>query len=232
MPPKASAEEKIIADVKKLSKLEGNKTCAECPERMPGYVNLSHKTFVCTKCAGVLRDLQFKIKGISMSKFTKEDLDEMMSGGNNAHSSVYLAKWPPKDPLPNGQDPSRLKDHIRLKYIEMRWKERDGGGSSSRPASSSRGFGDDAFGDGGFGGTDAFASPSSSSSSQNVKAVTSGFGQMTIKPVGAPSAVRMPLLFSSTASAILSISIFLSHTHTHTLTNTIFPFRHSRFSTS
>jgi hypothetical protein len=129
MPPKPGAEEKLIAELKKLSKLEGNKTCAECPERMPGYVNLSHKTFVCTKCAGMLRDLQFKIKGISMSKFTKEDLDEMASGGNLSHNGAFLAKWPAKDPLPNGQDPSRLKEHIRLKYIEMRWKERDGFGS-------------------------------------------------------------------------------------------------------
>ena len=112
MPPKLSADDKIIAELKKLAKVEGNKTCAECPERMPGYVNLSHKTFVCSKCAGVLRDLQIKVKGISMSKFTQQDLDDMASGGNEAHNSVFMAKWPPRDPL--AQDALSMKDHIKF----------------------------------------------------------------------------------------------------------------------
>lgn len=170
MAPKLSADEKITAELKKLSKVEGNKTCAECPERMPGYVNLSHKTFVCTKCAGVLRDLQFKIKGISMSKFTQQDLDEMLSGGNEGHNQLYMAKWPPRDPVP--QEPGRLKDHIKLKYIECRWKGRDGEAAFSRGGSSS-----------GFGGEDAFASEKPSSG---------GFASVSIKPV-APSSVRCVL---------------------------------------
>lgn len=166
MPPKVSADEKIIMELKKLSKLDFNKTCCECPERMPGYVNLSHKTFVCTKCAGVLRDLQFKIKGISMSKFTQEDLNGMASGGNAAHNAVYLAKWSSRDPLPTGQDLGRIKDHIRAKYIDMRWKEREGETAFSRPSSS--GFGDDAFAD-------------------SVPQQRSGFGNVSIKPVAPPS---------------------------------------------
>jgi hypothetical protein len=145
MGPKQTAEEKITDELKKLSKVEFNKTCAECPERMPGYVNLSHKTFVCTKCAGVLRDLQLKIKGISMSKFKQQYLDEMSSGGNEAHNNLYMAKWPPRDPIP--QDPSRMKDHIKLKYIECRWKGRDGEPASSGP--SGGGFGEEAFADSG-----------------------------------------------------------------------------------
>jgi hypothetical protein len=165
MPPKLSSEERITAELKKLSKVESNKTCCECPERMPGYVNLSHKTFVCTKCAGILRDLQFKIKGISMSKFTQQDLDEMSTGGNAAHNAVYLARWPAKDPLPTGQDGGRMKDHIRLKYIECRWKDRDGGDSSfsrTNPASSS-----------GFGSEGAFA---------DSRPASGGFGGVSIKP--------------------------------------------------
>ena len=169
MPPKLSADDKIIAELKKLAKVEGNKTCAECPERMPGYVNLSHKTFVCSKCAGVLRDLQIKVKGISMSKFTQQDLDDMASGGNEAHNSVFMAKWPPRDPLP--QDAVRMKDHIKFKYIECRWKDRDGESAFSRPSSTS-GFADDAFADSG---------------PQQQK--SSGFASVTIKPA-APQTVR------------------------------------------
>ena len=54
MPPKPDkSQEKIVADLRKLGKLEGNKTCVDCPEKMPGYINLTQKTFVCTKCSGI-----------------------------------------------------------------------------------------------------------------------------------------------------------------------------------
>ena len=187
---KISADEKITMELKKLSKVESNKTCCECPERMPGYVNLSHKTFVCTKCAGVLRDLQFKIKGISMSKFTQQDLDEMSSGGNAAHNAVYLAKWSPKDPLPTGQDAGRMKDHIRSKYIECRWKDKDGE-STSFPRPSSSGFGEDAFAD---------------SSPQQQK--STGFhANVSIKPVAPPTVSFILILYISSLFSFLLLSL-------------------------
>jgi hypothetical protein len=73
MPPKVNKTE---VELRKLTKLEGNKTCADCPEKvtnhciqnglckplifgnccyvqMPGYADLSNRVFVCTKCAGI-----------------------------------------------------------------------------------------------------------------------------------------------------------------------------------
>ena len=43
----------IEAEIKRLSKLDGNKTCADCPEKVPGYVDLNHNVFICTKCSGI-----------------------------------------------------------------------------------------------------------------------------------------------------------------------------------
>ena len=74
-------EERIAAELKKISRQEGNRVCADCPERMPSYVNLTHGTFVCTKCSGILRELQYRIKGISMSTFDVEEVRVWPSGG-------------------------------------------------------------------------------------------------------------------------------------------------------
>jgi hypothetical protein len=41
-------EEKLIKEMKELAKLPANKRCADCTARLPTYVNLTHKTFVCT----------------------------------------------------------------------------------------------------------------------------------------------------------------------------------------
>jgi len=123
-------------DLKKLTKVEGNKICADCPERMPGYANLTHNTFVCTKCSGILREIQCKIKGISMSTFTAEDVEALAQGGNARHNEVYLRKLNPSQyTLPNGQDQSKMREFIKFKYTEKRWMDRGGddfGGGGGR----------------------------------------------------------------------------------------------------
>ena len=43
MPPKIN---KVEVDLKKLTKLEGNKICANCPEKMPGYAEMTHCIFI------------------------------------------------------------------------------------------------------------------------------------------------------------------------------------------
>ena len=70
-------KEPIEAQIRKLSKSEGNKFCVDCNEKMPGYANMTHNTFVCMRCSGLHREFQFKIKGISMSTFTVDDLQAL-----------------------------------------------------------------------------------------------------------------------------------------------------------
>ncbi|GMI10364.1 hypothetical protein TrRE_jg6695 [Triparma retinervis] len=41
--------------LRKVNRLPGNKVCADCPERLPQYVNSAFLTFVCTNCAGIHR---------------------------------------------------------------------------------------------------------------------------------------------------------------------------------
>ena len=127
MGPK-SKEEKIEAEIRRLSKLDGNKICADCPEKMPNYVNLTFKTFVCTNCAGIHRSLNYngnptKVKGISMSSFTMEEANELARGGNNANNAVFMARYVHgrDQSLPNSSEKEKMSVFIRQKYENKRW---------------------------------------------------------------------------------------------------------------
>lgn len=100
MPPKS--KERFDAEMKRLSKLPENRVCADCPEKMPSYVNLTHRSFVCTTCSGIHRELQSKVKGVSMSSFSEEDVAAMARGGNAVCNSTYLATYNHELPLPSG----------------------------------------------------------------------------------------------------------------------------------
>ena len=77
-----------------------NKKCFDCDQRGPTYVNMTIGSFVCTKCSGLLRGdkpdicttwlLMFiieginpphRIKSISMSTFSNEEVEMMRSKG-------------------------------------------------------------------------------------------------------------------------------------------------------
>lgn len=132
MPPKQ--KEKVEAEIRKLAKLEGNKTCADCTEKMPSYVNLTHKTFVCTKCSGIHRELQYKVKGISMSEFNQQEVTELTAGGNVLHNSKFLARHSAKDvSVPSGSDVPKLREFIRLKYVDKKWYSDDGRADQPSP---------------------------------------------------------------------------------------------------
>eukprot|EP01041_Mallomonas_annulata_P000764 gene764-1459_t len=137
MPPK-SKQEKPEDAVRKLAKIDSNKVCADCTEKMPSYVNLTYQTFVCTKCAGVHRELQFRVKGISMSTFTPEEVIGLQMGGNANHNAKFLARHNPRDyPIPNGSDTGKLKEFVKMKYSEKKWYSSDP--HSSSPAEISEG---------------------------------------------------------------------------------------------
>ena len=86
-------------------------------------------TFVCTKCSGVHRELQFKIKGISMSTFTQDDAAALEGGGNLNFNAEYMARYNASRDMqiPTGStDVTKLRDFIRLKYTDLKWHSEDG----------------------------------------------------------------------------------------------------------
>lgn len=67
-----------------------------------------------------------------MSEFTKDDVAALAYGGNNAHNAKYLARHTARDhAIPDGTDVNKLRDFIKMKYVDKRWYSEDG---SSGPA--------------------------------------------------------------------------------------------------
>ena len=113
---------------------------------MPAYVNMTHLTFVCTKCSGIHRELHYKIKGISVSTFAQEDVDSLAEGGNEMFNSLYLARYNSSRDMPlptSSTEISKLRDFIRVKYSDKKWfsdsgdSRRESGGGSGFDSNSS-----------------------------------------------------------------------------------------------
>jgi|688.fasta_scaffold209065_2 hypothetical protein len=72
-----------------LRQLAENKSCFDCGEKGTMYcVMQPFGVFVCSACAGVHRDFSHKVKGISMSTFTDEDIKFLTINGNKVSTTV------------------------------------------------------------------------------------------------------------------------------------------------
>ena len=88
----------------------------------PGQICLDYNTFVCMTCSGVHREFQHKCKGISMSKWTPEEVRAIENGGNEKDQAVWLGSWDPaRFPKPAPGDLEKIRKFIQMKYVERRW---------------------------------------------------------------------------------------------------------------
>jgi hypothetical protein len=109
-----------------IRKLGSNKQCFDCGEKGTTYVALSFGTFVCTRCSGLLRDLNFKVKGIGVSIFSDNDLALLTKMGNDNAKNIWLAKFDTKkEKIPDPKDSEAIRKHITLKYKEKRFAVKD-----------------------------------------------------------------------------------------------------------
>ena len=96
--------------------------------------------------------MQFKVKGISMSVFSEEDIVGLGKMGNTLFNTRYLARIGSQAP-PNSNDVNKFKEYLKNKYVEKRWftevsapaKLPVVGVAQSTASSSASGFGDDLF---------------------------------------------------------------------------------------
>ena len=115
-------EAKIEAKLKEITKRSENRRCMDCLEKGPRYVVMNFNIFVCSACSGVHREFQHRALGISMSKFTWEQVNDLEKGGNKAAKKLWMARWSPKDyPEPDGNDIPKIREFIRKKYVEKVW---------------------------------------------------------------------------------------------------------------
>jgi len=61
-----------IVILEKLLKRADNKTCAECPSRIPRWASITFGVFMCIRCSGVHRQLGThitKVKSVNLDKW-------------------------------------------------------------------------------------------------------------------------------------------------------------------
>merc|ERR1712159_750797 len=91
-----------------------NKKCADCGEMGPTYVCSVefYRFFICTVCSGIHRELNHKIKGISVSKWTPEEVEEIELGGTPQSNAYFMGNHRPgKDQAPpESNDPTKLRE--------------------------------------------------------------------------------------------------------------------------
>jgi hypothetical protein len=120
---KKKQDEKNSKLVRELAALPANKYCFECGQRGPTYVNITHGSFCCMHCSGILRGLNppHRVKSISMATFSNEEIEKLKSMGNEENAKIWLG-------LHDGPikfEPIRLdenvKQHLIQKYERKKW---------------------------------------------------------------------------------------------------------------
>eukprot|EP01084_Bolivina_argentea_P054975 100810_1 len=120
---KAPTQDEFQKALRNLQRRPENKHCCDCTERLPQYVNLEFNTFVCTSCSGIHRELNHRVKGISLSNFSEEEVRNIQQGGNQECNDLYLAKYDPSRDMkePDGLDAGNRRRFMFAKYKEKRW---------------------------------------------------------------------------------------------------------------
>ena len=113
---------------RKLTRLPGNKKCADCSAKLPQVANLTFGTFVCLSCGGVHREFNHRIKGVGHSAFTQEEASFLQANGNDNVNAMYLANFSNGNEnlrAPDGAagtvDGQLLRVWLRRKYVDRAW---------------------------------------------------------------------------------------------------------------
>jgi len=100
-----------------------NKKCFDCEQRGPTYINTTIGSFVCTKCSGMLRGINppHRIKSISMSSFSADEVEMMRNRGNAWCAAVWLGLFDAHSQPVDYKDDEKIKEFIIAKYEKKRY---------------------------------------------------------------------------------------------------------------
>ncbi|KAF9576031.1 hypothetical protein EC968_000591 [Mortierella alpina] len=119
-----------------LLKLPENKKCFDCPSKVNVYANLFNNTFICEKCSGLHRELNHRVKSISASTFTPEEMSGLQKGGNAVAKRIWLATWSWREyPEPDAHEVDEVRQFMRAKYVKKQWyQDPEGSGNGVTPS--------------------------------------------------------------------------------------------------
>ncbi|KAI8614212.1 hypothetical protein BC830DRAFT_1169605 [Chytriomyces sp. MP71] len=113
------------AKVVELASREDNRLCVDCGGRSPNNVNVTAATFVCARCAGLLRTLNQRIKSLSGSTFSALEVAALAKGGNAVAKAVLLATHNPAVyTIPDASaDDAKILAFMKEKYVHRTWAD-------------------------------------------------------------------------------------------------------------
>ncbi|XP_015691294.1 probable ADP-ribosylation factor GTPase-activating protein AGD14 isoform X2 [Oryza brachyantha] len=124
-------EERNERVVRGLLKLPPNRRCINCNALGPQYVCTSFWTFVCISCSGIHREFTHRVKSVSMSTFTTQEVEALQNGGNQRARESFLKEFDAQNMrLPDSSHVNGLREFIKAVYVERRYA---GGRFSERP---------------------------------------------------------------------------------------------------
>ncbi|ONL97511.1 putative ADP-ribosylation factor GTPase-activating protein AGD14 [Zea mays] len=124
-------EERNERVVRGLLKLPPNRRCVNCDGLGPQYVCTSFWTFICVSCSGIHREFTHRVKSVSMSTFSTQEVEALQKGGNQRAKESFLKDFDTqKMRLPDSSNSGSLRDFIKAVYVERRYA---GGRFSERP---------------------------------------------------------------------------------------------------
>ncbi|KAI3742180.1 hypothetical protein L1987_59860 [Smallanthus sonchifolius] len=115
-------EERNEKIIRGLMKLPPNRRCINCNSLGPQYVCTNFWTFVCMTCSGIHREFTHRVKSVSMSKFTSQEVEALQEGGNQRARETFLRDWDPREQrLPDNSNVDKVRDFIKSVYVDKKF---------------------------------------------------------------------------------------------------------------
>ncbi|XP_072180046.1 uncharacterized protein [Diadema setosum] len=124
MASKRKQDDKHLKLLREMVSKENNKTCFECNQRGPTYVDMTIGSFVCTSCSGILRGINppHRVKSISMASYTSQEIEFLQKHGNEVCRTIWLGLYDSKSqPGPDSKEDGKVRDYLVQKYEKKRW---------------------------------------------------------------------------------------------------------------
>ncbi|XWS19027.1 hypothetical protein CRYUN_Cryun32bG0095700 [Craigia yunnanensis] len=122
MKGRVKEDEKNEKIIRGLLKLPANRRCINCNSLGPQYVCITFWTFVCVTCSGIHREFTHRVKSVSMSTFTSEEVIGLRGGGNECAKEVYFKQWDwQRQFLPDNCNIEGLRKFIKHVYVDRRY---------------------------------------------------------------------------------------------------------------
>ncbi|XP_071483096.1 uncharacterized protein [Diadema antillarum] len=124
MASKRKQDDKHLKLLREMVSKENNKTCFECNQRGPTYVDMTIGSFVCTSCSGILRGINppHRVKSISMASYTSQEIEFLQKNGNEVCRTIWLGLYDSKSqPGPDSKEDGKVRDYLVQKYEKKRW---------------------------------------------------------------------------------------------------------------